>query len=78
VPEQMVRYLTVDLNPEGSGKTRLIPMTLAKIGTDRVTVKSLYVSNWDGVPKTKSMEQVTVLEEDKITAYYAGGTMYAS
>ena len=42
VPEQMVRYLTVDLNPEGSGKTRLIPMTLAKIGTDRVTVKSLY------------------------------------
>jgi photosynthetic reaction center H subunit len=53
-------------------------MTLAKIGTDRVTVKSLYASNWDGVPKTKSMEQVTVLEEDKITAYYAGGTMYAS
>jgi photosynthetic reaction center H subunit len=78
VPEQMVRYLTVDLNPEGSGKTRLIPMTLAKIGTDRVTVKSLKSSNWDSVPATKSMEQVTVLEEDKITAYYAGGTMYAS
>lgn len=78
VPEQMVRYLTVDLNPEGSGKTRLIPMTLAKIGTDRVVVKTLMASNWDGVPTTKSMEQVTVLEEDKITAYYAGGTMYAS
>ena len=78
VPEQMVRYLTVDLNPEGSGKTRLIPMTLAKIGTDRVVVKTLHASNWDGVPATKSMQQVTVLEEDKITAYYAGGTMYAS
>ena len=78
VPEQMVRYLTVDLNPEGSGKTRLIPMTLAKNGTDRVVVKTLMASNWDGVPVTKSMEQVTVLEEDKITAYYAGGTMYAS
>ncbi len=31
VPEQMVRFLTVDLNPEGSGKTRLIPMNMAKI-----------------------------------------------
>ena len=78
VPEQMVRFLTVDLNPEGSGKTRLIPMNMAKIGTDRVVVRSLMASNWDGVPATKSMEQVTLLEEDKIMAYYAGGTMYAS
>ena len=78
VPEQMVRFLTVDLNPEGTGKTRLIPMNMAKIGTDRVVVRSLMASNWDGVPATKSMEQVTLLEEDKIMAYYAGGTMYAS
>lgn len=78
VPEQMVRFLTVDLNPEGSGKTRLIPMNMAKIGADRVFVRSLMESNWAGVPKTKSMEQVTLLEEDKIMAYYAGGTMYAS
>ena len=78
VPEQMVRYLTVDLNPEGSGKTRLIPMNMAKISSDRVTVRSLMASNWDGVPQTKSMDQVTLLEEDKIMAYYAGGTMYAS
>lgn len=78
VPEALVRYLTVDLNPEGSGKTRLIPINLAKIQSDRVTVRSLHASNWDNVPATKSMEQVTVLEEDKITAYYAGGTLYAS
>jgi photosynthetic reaction center H subunit len=78
VPEQMVRYLTVDLNPEGSGKTRLIPLTLARIGTNRVTVKTLHEGNWDGVPTTKSAEQITVLEEDKITAYYAGGSLYAS
>ncbi|MEJ8562284.1 photosynthetic reaction center subunit H [Yoonia sp. GPGPB17] len=78
VPEQMVRFLTVDLNPEGTGKTRLIPINMAKIGTDRVVVRSLMESNWDNVPATRSMEQVTVLEEDKIMAYYAGGTMYAS
>ncbi|PUB17424.1 photosynthetic reaction center subunit H [Yoonia sediminilitoris] len=78
VPEQMVRFLTVDLNPEGSGKTRLIPMNMAKIGTDRVTVRSLYAHNWDGVPATKKADEVTLLEEDKIMAYYAGGTLYAT
>lgn len=78
VPEQMVRYLTVDLNPEGTGRTRLIPMTMAKIGTDRVTVRSLHAHNWDGVPLIKRADEVTVLEEDKITAYYAGGTLYAT
>jgi photosynthetic reaction center H subunit len=78
VPEQMVRYLTVDLNPEGSGKTRLVPMTMARIKSDRVTVRSLYAHNFDGVPQTKSASEVTLLEEDKITGYYAGGTLYAA
>ncbi|WP_438954977.1 photosynthetic reaction center subunit H [Cognatiyoonia sp.] len=78
VPEQLVRYLTVDLNPEGTGKTRLIPMNMAKIGTDRVTVKSLYAHNWDGVPTIRSADQVTLLEEEKIMAYYGGGTLYAT
>lgn len=78
VPEQMVRYLTVDLNPEGSGKTRLIPMNMAKIGSDRVTVRSLHAHNWDNVPTTKKADEVTVLEEDKIMAYYGGGTLYAA
>ncbi|MCK0097175.1 photosynthetic reaction center subunit H [Yoonia sp. F2084L] len=78
VPEQLVRFLTVDLNPEGTGNTRLIPMNMARIGTDRVVVRSLMAGNWNDVPTTKSMEQVTLLEEEKIMAYYAGGTMYAS
>ncbi len=78
VPEQMVRYLTVDLNPEGSGKTRLIPLTMARIMEDRVRVRSLHAHNWDGVPKSKREGQVTLLEEEKITAYYAGGTLYAT
>ena len=78
VPEQMVRFLTVDLNPEGSGKTRLIPMNMAKIGTDRVVVRSLNAHNWDNVPTIKKADEVTLLEEEKIMAYYAGGTLYAA
>lgn len=78
VPEQMVRYMTVDLNPEGTGKTRLIPLNMARILPDRVKVRSLHAHNWDGVPTIKKAAEVTLLEEDKITAYYAGGTMYAT
>jgi len=78
VPESMVRYLTVDLNPEGSGQTRLIPINMARIKSDRVTVRSLFAHNWAGVPQTRAADQVTLLEEDKITGYYAGGTLYAS
>lgn len=77
VPEQMVRYLTLDLNPEGSGKTRLVPINLCRIKKDRVVVRSLYAHNFEGIPQTKAGDQITKLEEDRITGYYAGGTLYA-
>lgn len=78
VPEQMVRYMTVDLNPEGSGKHRLIPMTMAVIKHDHVKVKSLHAHNWDGIPQAKSADQVTLLEEEKVMAWFGGGAMYAN
>ncbi|WP_019954339.1 photosynthetic reaction center subunit H [Yoonia vestfoldensis] len=78
VPESLVRFLTVDLNPEGSGKTRLIPINMARIKGDRVVVRSLYAHNWDSIPVTKSPDLVTLLEEEKIMGYFAGGTLYAS
>ena len=77
VPESLVRYLTVDLNPEGSGRIRLVPITMAKIMSDRVTVRALHEAHWDGIPTTRSTDQITLLEEDKICAYVAGGTLYA-
>jgi len=78
VPESLVRYLQMDVNPEGKGNMRLIPINLCRIGSDRVVVKSLYAHNFAGIPATKANDQVTLLEEDKITGYYAGGTLYAS
>lgn len=78
VPEQLVRYLTMDVNPEGTGKVRLIPMNFARIGKDRVTVRSLYAHNIEGIPTIASPDQITLLEEEKVTAYFGGGTLYAS
>lgn len=74
-PEQLVRYLEVDLD-EGAGR-RLIPMPAARIKSDRVSVHSIYGDHFPGVPATRSRTQVTLLEEEKISAWYAGGKLYA-
>jgi photosynthetic reaction center H subunit len=78
VPEQLVRYLTMDVNPDGDGNTRLIPMNFAKIGTNHIKVRSLHAHNIAGIPSTKSNSEITLLEEEKITAYFGGGTLYAT
>ncbi|MCK0167656.1 photosynthetic reaction center subunit H [Jannaschia sp. S6380] len=77
VPEQMVRYLVIDLNPEGSGKIRLAPIHMVRIKRDRVAVRSLYSHNFEGIPTIKADDRITLLEEEKIMAWYAGGTLYA-
>ena len=74
-PEQLVRYLEINLN---SGARRLVPMPMAKIMGDRVRINSITSDLFEGVPSTASMSEVTMLEEEKISAYYAGGTMYAA
>lgn len=77
-PEQLVRYLEVELNAEtGSGK-RLIPIQLARIWPSQVKVLAIFKEHFQGVPKTKSTNQVTKLEEEKICGYYSGGKLYAS
>jgi photosynthetic reaction center H subunit len=75
-PEQLVRYLEVEL--DGEAGTRLIPLPLARIKRDRVVVHSLHGQNFAQVPTTKSHNQVTLLEEEKICAFYCGGKLYAS
>jgi photosynthetic reaction center H subunit len=75
-PEQLVRYLEIELG-DGQG-LRLVPIQLAKIKSDRVRIHSLYGHHFAEVPVTKSPNQVTMLEEEKICAYYCGGKLYAS
>jgi photosynthetic reaction center H subunit len=53
-----------------------VPLTLARIWEDRVRVNFLASDSFDGIPATKSLTEVTKLEEDKISAYVASGWMY--
>jgi len=77
-PEQLVRYLEIELDEQYGGGSRLVPMTFAKIKSDRVRVRSIFARHFAGVPQHASPRQVTLLEEEKIAGYYGGGTLYAS
>ena len=77
-PEQMVRYLEFELDAEYGSGTRLVPLTMARIWFGKVKVRSIFGQHFNDVPKLSDPDQVTLLEEDKISGYYAGGTLYAS
>lgn len=77
-PEQLVRYMEVELDEDHGGGTRLIPMPMARIHQRHVKVRSIFGKHFAGVPQIASPTVVTLLEEDKICGYYAGGTLYAS
>ena len=77
-PEQLVRYLELKLEGADGEGNRLLPLPMARIQSDRVKVKSLFGRQFAGVPRHASSHQVTLLEEDKISGYYAGGLLYAS
>ncbi len=74
-PELMVRYLEMKLH---SGETRLAPITMSRITKKGVLVRNLTAPFFDRVPTTKAKDQITLLEEEKIMAFYAGGQLYAS
>jgi photosynthetic reaction center H subunit len=75
VPEQLVRYLEIELNDKSK---RLLPVPLSKINKTVVDVHSLYGKHFPKVPKNKKTTEVTLLEEEKISAYYTGGKLYAA
>ena len=74
--EHAFRYLEVQL-ADAPHKV-LLPMTCSRIKSDRVKVHSILASQFAQVPGTASQDQITLLEEEKIMAYYGAGTLYAT
>lgn len=73
--EMMFRYLEVEVN---GGARVLLPMNFARVQQRCIAVKSILGEHFKDVPKTRQADQVTLLEEDKIMAYYGAGTLYAT
>lgn len=76
VPEMMFRYLEV----ETAGPTprrALVPMTFSRVTRDAVKVHALLAPQYADVPTTKASDRITLLEEERITAYFGAGLLYA-
>jgi photosynthetic reaction center H subunit len=74
-PEMVFRYLEVTL-ADGSRKA-LVPMTFARITRDSVKVHALLAHQYADVPATKAADRITLLEEERVTAYFGAGLLYA-
>lgn len=74
--ESLFRYLEVELEGQG-GRRVLLPMTFARVRRHEVAVGALLGAHFAGVPVTRDPDVVTMLEEEKIQAYYGAGTLYA-
>ncbi len=75
--EAIFRYLEVEVDGDPNGKRVLLPMNLARCGDREVLVDSILSTQFAAVPTTKSPDRITSLEEDRVMAYYGGGTLYA-
>jgi photosynthetic reaction center H subunit len=79
--EMLFRYLDVEVplpgNTGGSTRRVMVPMTFASVERDGVTVDALLAEQFAGAPATAASDRVTLLEEERITAYFGAGTLYA-
>lgn len=76
VPEQLIRYLEVDLDPAYGGGVRLLPMQFVRVKPRYVDLKPLSSGRVAGIPTIAVQDRITLLEEEKITAYCGGGFLY--
>jgi photosynthetic reaction center H subunit len=76
--ESIIRYLEVAL--AGSGDKVLLPMVMSLVDKSRkiVRVDAITGAQFADVPRLSNPDQVTFDEEERITAYYGGGFLYAT
>ncbi len=76
--EMIFRHIEVDVPTSSGGRRVLLPINFSRIGKFNVQVKSILSTQFALVPGLKNPDQITMLEEEKIMAYYGGGTLYAT
>jgi photosynthetic reaction center H subunit len=74
--EVILRYYEVETP---AGRHVLLPVNFTKIRSGRgvVLVKAITGAQFADVPALRAPDQVTMLEEEKIMAYFGAGTLYA-
>lgn len=76
--EMFFRYLECEVPLDGGGTRRvLVPVTFAMLSRDGVKVSALLANQFAGVPAIRADDRLSLLEEERIVAYFGAGTMYA-
>jgi photosynthetic reaction center H subunit len=78
--EQILRYFEVETGTPEVSRRVLLPVTFSRVDgrRRRVHVEAILGGQFAAVPATGRPDKVTMLEEEKIAAYYGGGTLYAT
>lgn len=78
--EVIVRYFETQVATPAGPRQVLIPVPLADLDSRSrtVTVDALLGSQFADAPTLANPDQITLLEEDKVSAYVAGGLLYAT
>jgi photosynthetic reaction center H subunit len=78
--DHLVRYFAVAIPGETGLNPVLLPITMAQVRRGRgiVESESLPAAEFARVPRPASSGQVTRLEEDRITAFFGAGYLYAT
>lgn len=77
--EQLMRYIEIEVAGGEAGKTVLAPLNFAVIDgrRGRVTIDALMSRHFADVPALRNPDEVTMLEEERIVAFFGGGLLYA-
>ena len=75
--ESILRFYEVALE---NGGNVLLPVGFANVDASKrqIRVEAILGEQFANVPPTRDPDRVTLLEEDRIAAYYAAGTLYAT
>ena len=76
--EHLFRYLEIQLAEPAGARPVLLPMGFARIKRRFVQVDSITGMQFRDVPLTRLVDRITMLEEEKVMAYYGAGTLYAT
>jgi photosynthetic reaction center H subunit len=81
--EMVFRHIELEVRTSsgtnnGTARRVLVPINFVRIHRGMVKVESILSTQFADVPSTKHPDQITMLEEEKVMAYYGAGTLYAT
>jgi photosynthetic reaction center H subunit len=76
--EVVFRYIEVTVPTATGDRNVLLPINFCQINERGTTVRAILAHQFAQVPVTRNPDSATLLEEDRIVAYYGAGTLYAT